>query len=380
LSLNANGRASLNVDVAIVGGGPAGIATALTLAGSGASVLVVERSFYEEERVGETFPPAIRHALARLDLWEEFAAAQHVPSQAIRCLWGGDEPYERSFIFDPYGTGWHVNRQAFDASLALAARRRGVHVKTGHRLLSCEREATEGWRLRLESQEGEVWTRARFVVDATGRAATLVRRLGGERIACDRLVGIYGYFKGTSGGACAGEFTLIEAVEEGWWYSAPLPGERLAVALMTDADLCARNSLREVSSWTEKLSQSSHTLARTCSLLLDDVLRVVPAHSSMSNPLCGRDWLAVGDAATALDPLSGDGVLRALGKGIRAAEAILKTWSGDRAALTDYRREMIEEFRTYIERRDAYYHRETRWSETPFWTRRRHSNNKLSHG
>ena len=372
MSLNSDARASLNVDVAIVGGGPAGIATALTLARSGASVLVVERSFYEEERVGETFPPAIQYALARLDLWEEFAAARHVPSQAIRCLWGSDEPYERSFIFDPYGTGWHVNRQAFDASLALAARRRGVHVNTGHRLLSCEKEATEGWALRLKSQAGESWTRARFVVDATGRAATLVRRLGGERIACDRLVGIYGYFKGASGGARAGQFTLIEAVEDGWWYSAPLPAERLAVAFMTDADLCTRNSLREAPRWTEKLSQSPHTLARTCSLLLDDVLRVVPAHSSRSNPLCGRDWLAVGDAATALDPLAGDGVLRALGKGIRAAEAILTSWSGDRSALMDYSREMIEEFSIYIERRDAYYQRETRWSEMPFWVRRRH--------
>jgi 2-polyprenyl-6-methoxyphenol hydroxylase-like FAD-dependent oxidoreductase len=46
------------IDVVIVGGGPAGTATALTRFGS--SVTVLKRSHYESTRIGETLPPEIK--------------------------------------------------------------------------------------------------------------------------------------------------------------------------------------------------------------------------------------------------------------------------------------------------------------------------------
>ena len=51
------------VDVVVLGGGPAGTATAIALARFGRRVTILERSHYESTRIGETLPPEIKRPL-----------------------------------------------------------------------------------------------------------------------------------------------------------------------------------------------------------------------------------------------------------------------------------------------------------------------------
>ena len=111
-----------------IGGGPAGSATALTLARAGRTVAVVERTRYDNVRIGETLPPRASPLLATLGLPTQLQHDGHVSAPGIVTAWGNAEPRCNDFIVNPYGNGWHLDRPRFDHMLAAHAREwsRGV--------------------------------------------------------------------------------------------------------------------------------------------------------------------------------------------------------------------------------------------------------------
>src|SRR4051812_15159717 len=124
---------SFDVDVLVLGGGPAGASAARALACGGASVVMAERSAYDRFRVGETLPPEANVLLARLGLAGLLGEGGHLPSPGIVASWGSSEPLENDFIFSPHGHGWHLDRRKFDESLARAAAEAGAECLTGAR-------------------------------------------------------------------------------------------------------------------------------------------------------------------------------------------------------------------------------------------------------
>jgi flavin-dependent dehydrogenase len=366
-------------DVVVLGGGPAGAAAAITLARAGRSVVVIEKSHYEQARIGETLPPAARMWLAGLAVWEPFLAAGHLLSPGVLSVWGEEELYENHFIFNPYGQGWHLDRQRFDTMLAEAARQAGARLCCGTRVNSCLPLAAAGWQVEYTS--GSTGSgpchqlRARFLIDATGRAAVLARQQGAKRINADRLVGLAGILVAhvpeteCPENACD-TCTLVEACADGWWYSALLPGARLIAVYMTDADLLPRHRGLWPTFWQARLQQATHTQARLHAFDLQAVPRVVAANSSRLDCVCGHGWLAVGDAAMAFDPLSSQGLLQALASGIRAGEALNAYLTGERAAIGEFDIRANDVFREYLRLRAVYYEREQRWSQSVFWQRR----------
>lgn len=357
-------------DVVVVGGGPAGIAAALTLIKHGCQVVVVEKSRYEAVRIGETFPPVINQVLAEIGTLDDFQSYGHLPSNGIRSYWGQAVPIERSFIFDPYGVGWHVDRQAFDANLARLAQSRGITVATGTAFQKCHQNDSGLWTLTLASDQGRFHIHSDFLVDATGRASVVARHLGCRRQQFDRLVGVAGFYDGVEPDNNVEAITLIETTSEGWWYSAHLPGRRLVVAFMTDADLCARASLSENDTWLETLKQATHTHDRTLAYTLAGPVRIMAASTSYLEECHGEDWLAVGDAAFAFDPLSGDGVYRALKSGSNGGQAIIAARSGSVTAFEMYSERESKIFTQYRQQQEKFYEQERRWPDSVFWKRR----------
>lgn len=356
-------------DVAVIGGGPAGAAIALELAKSGYSTIVIERSDYRGVRIGETLPPAVQPILASLGIWDRFLAQKHSPSFGIRSAWGQDELYDNDFIFNPYGAGWHVDRVRFDAMLARCAGEAGANVCRRTRLVSCENE-NGNWRIEIACDERTRRFRAKFLVDATGRASVAACKQGAKRVICDRLVGVFFFFTSSAQTSASDDSTLIEAVEDGWWYSAVLPDSRLVLAYMTDADLYARSQKQSDNHCLQRLEATTHTRARVKPYVLTTGPHIVPANSSRLDRAANGKWLAIGDAAIAFDPLSGQGVYKALESALLAARSIQEYWNGDISALRDYALTMEREFERYVRMRGAFYGREQRWPQSVFWRRR----------
>lgn len=357
-------------DVLIAGGGPAGIATAVALARAGLTVCVVEKTRYESARVGEHLAPDCRPLLAQLGLWSHVAADGHVPSPGVRAAWNSDVPYERDYVFSAYGMGLNLDRARFDASLARAAAEAGVEVLTGARLTSVE-GGVRGWRAQIVRGDGSrAEIDAEFLVDATGRCASVARRLGARRVGPDRLIALGAWLAGDQAGA-ADAWLCVEPVECGWWYAAALPGGKLAAVLLTDRDLAPGGAAGAQHVWRARAAETRRVAALVQKYPRPLAFRVSSAQSFRLEPAAGAGWLAVGDAATAVDPLSSMGILSALRSGAAAARAIAAHLDGDGAALERHAREVAQQFDTYLAERAAVYALECRWPDAPFWQRRR---------
>nr|WP_281723012.1 FAD-dependent oxidoreductase [Nitrosomonas nitrosa] len=357
-------------DVAVVGAGPAGAATARRLAQNGCRVLLIERSAFDEIRVGETLAPSIQPLLTELGVWDRFIALDPLPSWGTRSVWGGPDPQKHSHMVSPYGCGWHVDRQRFDRMLADAAVSAGATLRTGTRLVECKRKHDERWKLTLRSGEQECIATASVVVDATGRNARLGQRLGARRVVLDKLIALTIQFApALSDEQC---YTLVETTEEGWWYSAPLAGDRLMVMLMTDSDLCHSAKLTLIGNLLVRLQDTDVTAVR-----VSNSRPVWGPHifSAISQRLHREDtashWLAVGDAALSVDPASGSGVIRALRTAAAGAVAALDLLQSVQPnAVEKYEADRDRECTLYLKEHARYYGMEHRWSESPFWRRR----------
>lgn len=356
-------------DAVVLGGGPAGCAAAIALARRRGSVVVIERSQYDETRLGETLPPMARKIMARLGVWDLFLSEEHLPSFGIRSVWGRDEVYDNDFIFNPYGHGWHLDRTRFDAMLALAAEAAGAVVHRGAQLTSWTPDSAGGWEIEISRGAEHLRYRTRFLVDASGRAASFARKQGAQRIVTDHLIAAAGFLSGAPT-SMPNSSTLVEAVEQGWWYSALLPNTQLVVAYFTDPDLYAERNGDPSTHWWRELQQATHTQGRAKEHALSAGPIILAANSSRLDRVAGSNWLAVGDAAMAFDPLSSQGISVALEFGLRAAESIQAHWQGDDSALTDYANAVDQRFEDYLRSRDRYYGREKRWAQSSFWQRR----------
>lgn len=359
-------------DVVVLGGGPAGAAAALTLLHySSLSVAVVERSGYDGPRIGETLSPGVQGLLSYLKVSADFAAGGHQPSLGTSAAWGSRTVQTRDFLFTPFGKGWHLDRRRFDSMLAEAVQKAGGTLWRNARLAGSRHTPGGPWRLAVERDGARMDVRARFVVDATGRAATLARRLGVKRRTTDRLVAMAETFHFRRA-VPEDTFTLVEACRTGWWYSARLPGGSMIAAFMTDADIAQREGLQSPQAWLAALAEAEHTSARLRAGRPAGSWRTHAAHSACLEEMFGPGWVAAGDAAVSHDPLSSSGIPRALDSGIHAARGAYDVLvRGRTSTLQSYAAALQEGFTAYLATRAQYYRMETRWPDSAFWRRRR---------
>jgi len=356
-------------DVAVVGAGPAGCATALELRRHGVESVVVFRTRGRPFPVGESIPPDTRMLLERLGVWDGFTAAGHEPCLGSCSAWGSEHLGYNDFLFNPYGNGWHLDRDRFDDDVVQRVAEVGARVVES-RINAVEQTPNGGFRL----QAADAIREARFVVDATGAAARIARSLDAKRQTHDRLSCMVGFFDVAPGTAMT-RLTMLEAVAAGWWYAARLPGERAVALMASDADIIKEHQLDTEPGWLGALRTTQHIgPSLDGATLIRGSLKMRSAPSGLTEPSAGEGWLAVGDAAASFDPLSSQGIYQALAGGLDAGSAIAAWLDGDSTGVSSYADAVQSRFDEYLANRSYLYGLEHRWESAPFWVRRRARN------
>jgi flavin-dependent dehydrogenase len=291
----------IDTDVAIIGGGPAGSATAIACARRGLRVVLCERSPSGRDRPGETLHPGIERLLVELGVaarLPEVIGARHA---GIWIEWGGPRRFE-PFGGDTKGPwqGFQVWRGDFDAMLADQARELGVELRYG--CAATRVMMSDGVVSGVETASGSV--AARVVVDATGAARWLGRALGLQTTThSPPLVARYGYAEGS----CPerDDAPLLVGDASGWTWSARVrPGTY---------------------QWTSVRFGSRAVGEAPAELRILRPLgpeRGADVTWRMAERMAGAGWFIVGDAGATLDPTSSHGVLKALLSGMTAGHLI----------------------------------------------------------
>ena len=317
-------------DVAVIGGGPGGSSTATALARSGRSVLLLERDRFPRFHIGESQLPWINGVLEVLGAHDAVAKAGFVEKWGAS-FWeidGRPGAYVdfTAAVETPAPQTFQVPRARFDELLLRHAERSGVVVREGHRAVDAAFDGG-GVTLRYAGPDGlEQTARVAAVVDASGRAGFLARKIGCyETDAMLQHVAVHAQYEGIprAEGRAAGDIRVLTRPDVGWIWLIPLSETVTSVGAVVPQGLHRRESKATAEESLDHYLRSTPAAPD----LLREARRVSPArfdadYSYLATKMAGDRWVAVGDAGSFLDPIFSTGVLLAMQGGLEAAEAI----------------------------------------------------------
>jgi flavin-dependent dehydrogenase len=366
-------------DAVVVGAGMAGAALALRLARNKWRVALISREASElpqadgaSHYLTEAAPSEFPIQLARLGITGTQLSAALSPCSGLLTSWG-DSGSGTPLAHHASDSGWRVDRAVLQPLLVARARRAGALLLRGYPLTGLRRsESSPGWDITLGTGERRAVLNTRYVVDASGRGAAVAALLHMPRRWIDRMVALNIHCPDPRGGRLDPLLDVIEAVPDGWWWSMEQVGGGRRISLMTDADLCAVHGLCDPGVLQNRIAAAP---AAEQHLLISGQparLRVSAAATGVLAQVSGADWLAVGEAAVATDPLVASGLEFALASAELAHMSLLSASQGNAEALTMYNLEVQKLFDTTCELRRLLYMREGRYPKSPFWQRRIH--------
>lgn len=360
-------------DALIIGAGPAGSASALALlARSSLRVAVIHKPGPSGRyRIGESAAPSVSQLLRAMGLPCRLDNMGHTPCYGSISQWGGDAVEEQDFITQGQGHGWHLDREAFDDWLRIEAERRGARVFNDSQFLKLGRLADNRWGVVIRQRGKEKRLVCNSLIDASGRGARVAKQFDARRHNIDQLIAL-AYLTRPHAGHRLAHFSLVESHPLGWWYSAGLPDGRAIVCFMSDADIARQYQLTDSTIFTRLYHDSEQVAVNVPPPEKGIRLTLYPAHSGFIDRVAGNGWMAVGDAAIGMDPLTSSGINCALADGMAAATAITEYLSGDNRVLCQHANAMNRTVADYLRQRQTFYQREQRWSDRLFW-RRRHA-------
>jgi geranylgeranyl reductase family protein len=309
--------------VAILGGGPAGAFAAERLASAGLDVLVFDEKLAWEKPCGggltykaySQYPFLIDNSTPKRLIAETMLAAPHGEEVSMKL----DDPL---LIY---------SRLDLNRMLLERAERAGAQIEKA-RVLELSRYG-QGWQLRTSSGMAH----ADFCIVATG-ARNALAEVGTELTPEDTMSALGYYVPGDQARIDIQFLPLLE----GYIWVFPRCGH-LSVGI------CGKGE--PASSLRKRLEQylTRRGIAWKGAAFYSHLLPSLNAASWKKNRVAGEGWMAVGDAAGLVDPVTGEGLYYAIRSADLAARALLSEAVEPAGRAGQYRQSLRRDFAADLE-------------------------------
>jgi flavin-dependent dehydrogenase len=340
----------MKTDVLIIGGGPAGAASAMFLLREGVKPVIVEAEAFPRYHIGESMTGAGGKAVRDLGLETEmykrkFPAKQGVKvyGRSTRGTWfvpvtGRDENWK----LYPCDT-WQVRRSDFDQMMLDEAVARGTTLIRGKAINPLVSDGqVRGARVRM-ADGGVQDITSELLLDCTGQA-TWLANLGG--ITGPKYLGAYdkqiAIFSQVAG-AVRDESTAKDAHRDihrdntlifyrqkyQWSWFIPLDDDVVSVGIVVPAAYFLEKNETTRDFYLRELQELHPELTRRvigCPLV--EEVHVIPNYSYQVREFCGKGFMCIGDSHRFIDPIFSFGLTVAMREAQLAAPVIREYLNG----------------------------------------------------
>ncbi|MCB2377776.1 geranylgeranyl reductase family protein [Hymenobacter sp. BT635] len=321
-----------HVDICILGAGPGGATAALHLAKAGQPVLLLDKAVFPRDKIcGDGMSGKVISELKRLGpevLSRLSASAAQIPSWGIDFFAPNGRrlsvPFKPNYNAATDAPAGHViKRLDFDDFLVREVRRQpAIELLEGVDIARHERSADGRWLLHTAT--GETVASARILLVANGAQSAFARQIAGHELEpAHHCAGVRAYYEGVTGLSPDNfiELHFIKDFLPGYLWVFPLPNGQanVGVGMLTQAISAKKVNLREKLAEmldTHPALQERFRSARR----LGSVRGFGLPLGSKRRPISGDAYLLLGDAASLIDPFTGEGISHAMVSGRHAAD------------------------------------------------------------
>lgn len=321
-------------DVLIIGSGPAGAACAMALARSGLSVAVLDKASFPRDKIcGDALSVDVLNQLPLLhpDLAVSFNTMDSkVSSYGVR-IFAPDHHYvDLPFLNNGEAKcGYLCPRFDFD-QLMVEQVKNLANVTT---VEQCTVEKLERTDIEVLAHTNQGTFSAKMIAGADGAQSIVARQLGSFKPDREHYsAGLRVYYEGITSFHESNfiELHFFKDILPGYLWIFPLPNNRANVGIGVLSSVVSRKKMN--------LKTILNDLITNTAYLSDRFRNAKPLEAakgyglplgSKKRKISGDRFLLMGDAASLIDPFTGEGIGNAIRSGRVAADHIVKAFKGN---------------------------------------------------